>query len=129
MAIALPNTTFCDELRVFIDNLTDISNTKYIGNCVYANINKDIRLKVAFQTGANSGTYDRIRLTAINKTRGEIDHVDIFMPLTKTPYGSTCRKYLSLSASDNRLSWYSKLINAEIASIRIQIAEYAQTFK
>lgn len=125
----LPNTSFKNELRMFFDNLDCVSHLKYVGDCIYANINNEIRLKAAFFAGINSGVYDRIRLTIINKARGEVDHVDVFMPMTTSPYGGISRKYLSLNSTDNRLSWYKKPETAEIKQIRTEIADFVSFYK
>ena len=127
MAATLPNTTFANELKTFFDNLANITNIRYVGDCVYANITPEILLKAEFRTLMTHGKYELIRVAAINKARGEIDHVDIPLPMTNTPYGSPCRKYLTLS-SDGRLSWYSKPTPMEVNEIRGQITNYANFF-
>lgn len=124
----LPNTTFANELKLFFNCLDGITNVRYVGNCVYANITNEILLKAEFRTLFTSSKYEIIRISAIKKTRGEIDHVDIMLPMTSTPYGSSCRKYLSVS-DDGRLSWYSKPDPKEIGEIRAQITDYFTFFK
>ena len=126
----LPNTTLTQELRIFFDNmpLPCVKNIRYIGDCVYGKITDEILLKAEFKTLLSSNRYELIRLSAIRKNRGEIDHVDINLPMTNTPYGRISRKYLS-KTDDGRIAWYSKPDQNEIGIICAQISDYVSFFQ
>lgn len=70
-------TFFEQELRKLFDHNAVFADVKFVGNTCYGRLTDNIRVKINFQTGRIADHYDRLNVTLLNRSEGQIDSMVI----------------------------------------------------
>lgn len=117
------STTFEKELHKIFDGIDNLDNMKYVGRAIYANIDKDLRLKAEIISTNTYEHYDALRIRVLRRDEGEIDANTIH-------FKEACGKNLYMWKNNEQLEWYRFTPTPrEIEMLAEQITDYVDVFQ